>query len=367
MDLLPDEMDVFRSPALPLIRLPRLLRMVKLQKFALLAESLPDKSIFWYPTAARKLRKIIKDKAIRVIHSRSTPLAGHFLGLYAKKISGLPWLAHFCDPWTDGPLYTVKWSFLARMHARWESSIISAADAITFTTNAACRIVMAKYPSEWMNKCHIIPHGFVTGSSIPKPRRLFDPRFLNIVYLGNFYGTRSPHGLFQALNKMHKKSKTHGELRIYLIGRMPHHRYATLARQYGIDHMICLKDAVPYQTAMAYAQEADVLLTINSIYKNPDFFLESKLFEYLGFGKPILGIVYLSGKTAAMLKNAGCYVADIQNPVHIAKTLKKIVETWKKGRLKIPDIDRPEISRFKMENTTGNLVAILEAMNGCHS
>ena len=109
------------------------------------------------------------------------------------------------------------------------------------------------------------------------------------------------------------------------------------------------------------------LLTINTICKNPDLFLESKLFEYLEHHKPILGILYLQGKTAAMLEAAGCFVADIENPVQIAKTLKKIVRTWQKGGLVVPDINRSEISRFKMENTTGKLVAIFEAMNGCRN
>lgn len=261
MDLLPDDMEVFRSPPLPLIRLPRLLRIMKLKKIATLVESLPDKSIFWYPAALFLLRKMLRDPEIKVLHSRSMPLAGHFLGLYAKKKSGLPWVVHFCDPWLDGPFYSVKWDFLTRLHARWERKFISAADAVTFTTETACKTVMAKYPTEWMRKCHVIPHGFVTFPSVPTSRKLLDPKVLNIVYLGNFYGSRSPQVLFQALKIIRKESAGQSSLRIWFVGRMPHHSYAALAKKYGIDHMICLKEAVPYQTAMEYAQGADVLLT----------------------------------------------------------------------------------------------------------
>jgi len=365
MDLLPPELEVFRSLPLPLIRLPRFLRLLRLEKFALLAESMPDVSIFWFPTAVNRLRKIIRNKDIRVIHSRAMPMAGHFLALYAKKMTGLPWVAHFCDPWIDGPLYSVKWQFLTRLHMRWEKNIISAADIITFTTKAACKIVMSKYPSNWMSKCRVIPHGFTSYPSASKPPKFLNPADLNIVYLGNFYGTRSPHVLFQALKNMRGELTGNTPLRFWFIGRMPHQSYAALAKQYGIDDLICLKDAVPYKTAMEYAQEADVLLTINSVYKNPDFFLESKMFEYLGHRKPILGLVYLQGETAAMLDAAGGFVADIENPTHIVGILKRIVTLWEKNELPVPDIEKPEISRFKMENTSGLLCDILAGLDGC--
>ena len=363
IDLLPEDLQVYRSRPLPLVRLSRVMKIFKLDNFALMADSLPDKSIYWCPPALLCLQKLLKDQTVLVIHSRAMPLAGHFLGLYAKRRSGLPWLVHFSDPWIEGPLYTAKWSFLKKLHFRWEKKIVGTADAVTFTTEAARKKVMAKYPVEWLKKSHVIPHGYVYHPLIKYSKKLFNSNHLNIVYVGSFYGARSPEVLFQALHQLKNDFSPSHLLRIWLIGRMPHRHFACKAKRYGIENLICLKEPVSYKKAMAYAQQADILLTINSIYKDPDLFLESKLIDYFGMNKPILGIVYLSGKTAALLRSMGCFVADIQNPSATAGVLKKIVINWRDNKLVAPDCKKQEVQKYKIEYTTTKLASILNELS----
>lgn len=363
LELLPPDVQAHRIAPLPVIKLPRLLRRLGLNYVALVLDSMPDNSIFWYPSALLPLRKILRGRSIGVIHSRAMPLAGHFLGLYAKQKTGLPWLVHFCDPWLDGPLYSSPGRLVTRWHARWERKIFAAADAITFTTEAACATVMSKYPAEWKRKAHVIPHGFVVHRECPAEKRFLDPAFLNIVYLGNFYGTRHPYVLFEALRRLKESGRLDDRLRVWLIGRMPHRQYAEQLQRDGIERQVCLHAAVPYDVARACGHQADVLLMINSVYRDPNFFLESKLIDYLGFHKPIWGIVYPAGQAADVVNLAGGYVADIDRADHVAEILVCIIQDWQAGRLNgRGDFNHPRIQDFRIENTTKKMARLLDAM-----
>ena len=367
MDLLPSGLEVYRSTSLPGHKLTRVLRVLGLKRIALLVGSFPDESIFWYPGALLTLNKILRKTKFALIQSRSFPITNHFLGLYAKTKSGLPWLVHFSDPWIDSPFYSSAWTSVTRLHSRWERKIMETADIVTFTTEAARKHVMAKYPLVWQEKCHVIPHGFETLSTKRAERALLDSRYLNIIYLGSFYGKRTPHSLFEGLRKYLTEFDRNPPIRIWLIGRMPHQSYANTVRNYGIENIVNLRHAVPYRKGLAYAQEADVLLTIDTQCENPDIFLQSKVIEYLGIKKPIWGIVFMSRANAALLQSFGCQVADIESPSSIATSLRELVKKWQNGELTVPDSERVEIQKYSLSNITRNLASLLDAMIQIHS
>jgi len=259
-------------------------------------------------------------------------------------------------------LYTALWPSLRKLHAYWERKIIETADVLTFTTEATSKLIMAKYPEKWTEKCRVIPHGFNLVALEPEERVLLDSRNLNILHLGSFYGKRTPLPLFRTLKEYLKKFDENPPIRVWLVGRMPHKSYADKIRSYGLETIVRLKDAVPYKKALAYAREADVLLVIDIKSQNRNVFLQSKLIEYLGMNKTIWGIVSVSGISANLLKSAGCPVADMASPAHIVESLRELVEKWRNGKLSPPDVEKPEIKKYSLTNTSKQLASVLNDM-----
>lgn len=362
MDLIPPRLEIYRSTSLPGHKLTRMLRLLRFNKMAIFAASFPDETISWYPAALLRLNRTLRKTNCKLIHTRSMPITNHLLGLYAKRISRLPWLAHFSDPWIDSPFYNSACPSIKKLHSRWEYKIIEAADIVTFTTEAACKLVMSKYPIEWIEKCHVIPHGFETVSLQSTEQVHLDSQNLNIVYLGSFYGKRTPYPLFQAMKKYVREFDPNPALRIWLIGRMPQQIYANTIRSYGLENIVHLKGAVSYRKGLAYAQAADALLLVDTKCENPEVFLQSKLIEYLGINKPIWGIVSMSGVSAVLLKSIGCPIADIKSPSHIADSLKELIKKWQVGELFKPDLGKSEAQKYRLADTTRQLVSLLEAM-----
>jgi glycosyltransferase involved in cell wall biosynthesis len=361
-DFIPASSEIHRTIKYPVGKLSHLLNRLKLSLFADLLGSFPDESIFWYPTAKRLVNRILNIGTCQVIHSRSAPQVGNFLGLYAKKKSGLPWIAHFSDPWVDNPYNQIRWPTIVKLHHHWEKQIIKYADIISFTNQEACQLVMAKYPKKWIEKCCVIPHGYKIMPPNNFKCHSFEEKNLNILYLGSFYGKRNPLNLFEALRQMRQDCLDLSSLKIWLIGRMPHETYKGIIKEYNINDIVYLKKAISHRKALLYARAADVLLTLDTECDNSDIFLESKLIEYFGFAKPIWGIVTPNGKSDKLLKSAGCLTANMHNPQDIADNLEQLKRLWSKKELPTLNNEKSPLKEYKIENTTKKLAQIFDKL-----
>ncbi|MDI6794841.1 MAG: hypothetical protein QME81_18575, partial [bacterium] len=67
--------------------------------------ALPDSKIGWAYFATRKGKDILKKGGYDLILSSAQPFSSHLVGLKLKKETGLPWVAHFSDPWVDSPYF----------------------------------------------------------------------------------------------------------------------------------------------------------------------------------------------------------------------------------------------------------------------
>ena len=60
---------------------------------------LPDRDWFWLIPALRTGRRILAERKVEAIFSTSPYITNHLVALRLKRISGLPWIAEFRDPW----------------------------------------------------------------------------------------------------------------------------------------------------------------------------------------------------------------------------------------------------------------------------
>ena len=110
------------------------------------------------------------------LRSRSRTIS---IGLRVRRATGLPWVAHFSDPWTDSPyLRGARWQ--QRLWKRLEADVVQDADALVFVNAQTAERVMRKYPDAWRRKAHVVPHGFDPRETlVPTPaatRRAADHR-----------------------------------------------------------------------------------------------------------------------------------------------------------------------------------------------
>ena len=281
------------------------------RKFVSLYGRAPDEFRFWISDAGMVIGNAL---AVRkfwhpTIVSFGEPMSDHLLALDLKRRTGLPWVAHFSDPWADNPFRRL-FVFANVLNRRMEGTVIASADRIVFTSSETLELVMRKYPEEWRQKASVLPHSYDPAFYPEMPIRTGK---LVVRYLGNFYADRTPFPLLDALADIYRKSPALlSDVRFELIGGMPDRMRTRALRTDLPPGLVELLPSVSYRNSLRLAAEADLLLVIDAPAEL-SVFLPSKLIDYDGAGVPIFGIVP-SGSSHELIRRLGGRVANPQDP-----------------------------------------------------
>ncbi|HWI20772.1 MAG TPA: glycosyltransferase, partial [Vicinamibacterales bacterium] len=248
----------------------------------------------------------------------------HLVGLELKKRRGIPWVAHFSDPWVDSPYFRAGSAARAKS-ARWERDVIGNADRVVFVSSYTRDRMMAKYPDSWRDKCTVIPQGF-DDRVPPVDATPVAGRAVRIVYTGRFYdGIRSPEVLLRAAASVNRTTPLAGRLEFVFVGGGTT-QYERLAADIGLTGLVSFTGRVPPQDALQRAANADLLLLIDAASaEGPSLFLPSKLIDYLPMRRPILGLTPASGPSADLLNELGYPVIDPADESAIAAHLSALI------------------------------------------
>jgi glycosyltransferase involved in cell wall biosynthesis len=321
-------------------------------------KKLPDEKWVWIRPATRTASRLARERPFDVLISYGQPWSDHLIGARVHDATGLPWVAHFSDPWTDSPyLRGPRWQ--QRMWARMELAVIRGATAVVFVNDQTRDRVMRKYPESWRAKSFVVPHGY-DCEHVPKCRALPQANGpLTIVYTGRFYdGLRTPEPLFRALASLQSRRPLASELRVKLVGtEIPAHR--RLARSLGLTTVVEFTGRVPFARALAYAREADVLLVVDAPSED-NLFLPSKLVDYLPFNAPILALTPRRGASADLVRMLGYPVVAPDDEDAIAEAIEGLIVARQTGRLR-PSPQHGDVAKqYDVRVTTAALADILE-------
>lgn len=309
-------------------RSPRLWRLAKRFLY------LPDSERPW---AERLARTVLEQGLIGrddVLVTFGQPMSDHLAGLRIKRHLGLPWIAHFSDPWSDNPYLSQNPVSRWRLR-RMERQVFSEADRLLFTSRETVDLVMRKYPASWRAKAAILPHAYDPLLYGQVAARRKDDDVLILRYVGNFYGQRNPLELIKALGQLLKTQPgILNGVRIELIGRWVGHELWSPAATGLPAGLLTFRKSVGYAESLRLMCEADALLIIDAPFEHNVFF-PSKLVDYLGAGRPILALTP-PGTTADIVKAAGGMIALPNSAKSMADGLATLLASLRDGSIGAP-------------------------------
>ncbi len=157
----------------------------------------PDRFVSWKPAVLKAVAGLLRNAhKPNALVTFGSPMSDHVIGLELKRRFGLPWLAHFSDPWVDNIFKDFNW-LTRNINLSLEREVVESADRLIFTSSETVDLVLAKYPAALKSKARVLPHAFEPSSyqaNITEP----DSRIV-IRYIGDMYGHRTPEPLFAAL------------------------------------------------------------------------------------------------------------------------------------------------------------------------
>jgi hypothetical protein len=318
---------------------------------------MPETYLPWALPAAKAGRRMIEEWQPDVIYSRAPKHVSNVVGWRLKRQTGLPWVAHFSDPWITGGLPY-------RRLQRWlglplERRILRDADALVFVTRQAMERIMKPHPAAWRERARIIAHGYEKPPIQEQPTPQSGP--LTLIHAGAFYpGTREPETLIAALRQMNKESPLQGRMVVRCIGD-DSVCYRARAQAAGLADVLHFMPPAPFDECQRQISSSHLTLIIDT----PGYggvFLPTKLFEAFASKRPALALAETGSAVAEIMEQASLPWADVRSPAHIAETLSGLLKAWETRGERPTAGNQEVIERFKIQRVNENLGALLHDM-----
>lgn len=294
----------------------------------------PDSRTGWIIPAVWKGLRAIRRRRPEIIYSTSPYASAHLIALVLNRVTGIPWVADFRDPWCGNPFVQRRMRVVERLDAWLERRVLQNASKVICNTPTMARSLVASHPDIHPKVCTIL-NGIDT-QLMHRPQRLVHPSDFLFLHCGQFYGPRSPAVLFEAFRRITIESPQAGQnTRLALVGP-PVFRgvpLLQLATKAGLSEQVIVPGEVPHADALELSAAADALVLIGSAGPGSELQIPQKLFEYLALRRPILALLAHGNPAIAILQDAqaDCFVCDPDDPAGIAQTMKLLMDPKRKA------------------------------------
>jgi glycosyltransferase involved in cell wall biosynthesis len=268
--------------------------------------SIPDKEMGWIlPAVPVGLAHIVRRRP-HVLYSTAPPWTGQVVGYVLAKLTGLPWVADFRDPWARAPWRESQPERQRRAAAALERRVIGRADAVLFATRSNRDEYAHYYGEAAARKFHVVPNGcdpeeFAGLATSPDSDRF------TVLHAGSLYGARSPVPLFQAIAQAIASGTIDpSRFRLRLIGPVSSaHDLPAAADALALNGVVEFVPRVPRQQIIAEMARASCLLLLQP---GTTVSIPGKVYEYFATGRPILGLCE-AGELTDLLRQSGAGLA----------------------------------------------------------
>jgi glycosyltransferase involved in cell wall biosynthesis len=326
----------------------------------------PDIYTGWIPPATIAGLRAIRRWRITHIISSAPSWTNHLVGLILAHLSGLPWIVHLRDPWTQAPPNNKPVSNASTRLERWlERLVMSRADFVVCVTERHTRLlrqIFAHMPAE---KFVTIPNGYDeaewNGSErLPGRSESADGRKFVITYAGSLYMGRSPRPLFRALRRLLDAGDLSAEdLRVDLFGFcdvVEGVGVADMAAEWGLAGCVKLAPLLGRAETLRRMAASDLLLLLQEGWHLQ---IPGKTYEYLRTGRPILALTSDGALADLLNQTGGAWVIRAADEAAAASGLREAYLSWKAGR-PLPAPDPAVVARFDRQFLTGHFAALFD-------
>jgi glycosyltransferase involved in cell wall biosynthesis len=310
----------------------------KLRRWLLSALSIPDMCTGWILPAIMAGLKAARQSKAEQIFSSGPFWTNHLVGFALSYLTGLPWTAHFRDPWVAGAWETPTSAIAGRLDKWLERLVVTRATAVVGVTEEHAAAFRQTYPHLPADKFAAVPNGYDNGEwdNLPADIRRDEKsegKFL-IVYAGKFYIERDPQPLFRALKRLIDSGEIAREqIQVDLVGwcaTSEGRSVREMAVECGLSDCVNILGPRCRPETLRRMTEADLLLLLAERFVIQ---IPGKTYEYLRAGRPILALTP-EGALADLLQRTGSgWVVNQNDDAGILAAVREIFHQWKEGRI----------------------------------
>ena len=306
----------------------------------------PDNFALWITPAVRAGYALLKDEQIDAILSSSPRPSVHVVAATLSRLTGVPWLADYRDPWSTYQFRRYPTAAHRAAHRWLEAQALRAAAAVTAVNQPILDDLLARHP--WLaGRTHVLPNGFDRAEAADEVS-LGDGFWF--VHTGRLYGREQ-----QVAALLEAFATLPDDVRLLFVG-VDESKVRAAAEQAGVWPRVRVEPHVPLARSLGFQRAADALLLING--RRPES-MSSKVFEYLQAGRPIFAVSPAGSAARALFAEVGggtCVLPD--EPM--SGPLAAFVQAVRDGQA--PAVDRAALERYELGRLTAELAGLLDAI-----
>jgi glycosyltransferase involved in cell wall biosynthesis len=326
----------------------------------------PDAYVGWILPAFRMARRELARERYDAILTTSSPDSAHLLGRRLKRLTGIPWVADFRDPWTRRLAYAPPTRLHDALHRRLERSCLREADRVVVTAEETRRDFLARAPELSQGKITVIPNGFDEDDFTNAETLLYNlgaaPGLAQIphapiLHAGQLNPERPIAAYLEGLRLFAEREPARASLAetLFLGGHYDRDREEVERR--GLGALVRFQGGCPHALSVAALLRSRILLLLEQDSDRGRLLLPGKIFEYLRARRPILAVVPRGGAADRLVRECQAgWVADPSRPDSIAEGISRLIED---DRL---PAETPPIDRFERRSLARELARVLDSI-----
>lgn len=339
----------------------------KLRRWLLSALSIPDRYTGWILPAVVTGLKAARESKAEQIFSSGPFWTNHLVGLALSYLTGLPWTAHFRDPWVTGSCLAPTSSFAAWVNGWLERIVVTRATAVVSVTEEHATAFRRTYPRLQADKFATVPNGYDNGEWNNLPAGTLrdeksEGKFL-ILYAGKFYVERDPQPLFRALKRLIDSGEIAREqVQVDLVGwcaTSEGRPVREMAAECGLGDCVNILGPRRRPETLRRMTEADLLLLLAEKFVIQ---IPGKTYEYLRAGRPILALTPEGALANLLRRIGGGLVVNPNDTAGVQAAVMESVRRWKEGRAN-HTADPGAIAGFDRRVLAGRLTELFDRLS----
>ncbi|MGK9475996.1 glycosyltransferase [Melioribacter sp. OK-6-Me] len=299
---------------------------------------IPDNKKSWAARAYQKARDLLKNEHFDAIFVSVPPYSTFVYAAKLKKEFNIPLIVDYRDLWLDNHFAHYPTPYHRARHKKLEYSSLHAADRVVTVNRRIKEYLIQTYQFLTFDEVVIIPHGYDQEDfNVEVDEDLISKEKLRFTYSGLFYESITPIYFLKAFKKLSiERPDIASNIELEFIGLF-RDEYKKLVVDLGLNESVKIHGYIEHKDVVKRLKATNILWMMIGKTNKAETISTSKLFEYFGARKPILGCVPEGAAKTALKEYGASYITAPDDINEIKETLIKIYYDYSEKNLPTPN------------------------------
>lgn len=298
---------------------------------------IPDNKNSWSKKAYKKAKELLSKEKFDIIYVSVPPYSQFITAAKLKQEFGIPLFVDYRDLWYGNHFAFYVTPYHRYKHKKLEYSALRSADKVVAINRKIKEKILLTYPFLDYEDLILLPHGFDPEDFSETEIIKRTSGKMKLTYSGIFYENITPEFLLRAFKELTiENPQIASQIELEFIGHLRDEN-KKLVMELNLSEYVKEHGYLEHSEVVKYLVSTDVLWMMIGNISNADTISTSKLFEYFGTRKPILGCVPDGAARNALIEYGASFLTYPDYIKDIKETLVEIYNLFKEKKLPIPN------------------------------